>query len=82
MKRGFKVWVVADSHNGYFLDLEVYVGKPSDGDTSDHGLGETVVLHLSELFAGKWYRIFCDNFFTSPTLFRELHSKGLYHVAQ
>ncbi len=39
VKRGFKVWVIADSSNGYFLDLNVYVGKPSDGQGTEHGLG-------------------------------------------
>jgi len=33
IRRGFKVWVVADSSNGYFLDVDVYVGKASDGVT-------------------------------------------------
>ena len=39
--RGFKVWVVADSCNGNFLDVDVdvYVGHPSDGVTTEHGLG-------------------------------------------
>ena len=39
--RGFKVWVVADSSNGYFLDVDVYIGKASDGVTTEHGLGES-----------------------------------------
>ncbi len=42
VKRGFKVWVIADSSNGYFLDLNVYVGKPSDGQGTEQGLGEKV----------------------------------------
>ena len=46
VRRGFKVWVVADSSNGYFLDIDVYVGKASDGVTTEHGLGERVVLQL------------------------------------
>ena len=70
VKRGFKVWVVADSANG---DVQVYVGKESN--TSEHGLGERVVLQLNE---DKAYRIFCNNFFTSPVLFKELHEHGLY----
>jgi len=38
IKRGIKVWVVADSHNGYFCKLQVYTGK--DGIRVEHGLGE------------------------------------------
>ena len=37
-KRGFKVWVVAESMTGYFLDLQVYVGKETE--VTEHGLGE------------------------------------------
>ena len=76
VKRGIKVWVVAESCTGYFLDLQVYVGK--EGDGSEHSLGERVVLDLTEQYRGKAYRIFCDNFFSSPRLFRTLHGHSLY----
>ena len=76
VKRGFKLWVLADSTNGYFLDVEVYVGR--EGRVTEHGLGERVVLSLTEKYRGKHHHIFCDNFFTSPWLFQELHSHGLY----
>ena len=77
MKRGFKIWVAADT-NGYFLDLQVFVGKAADGVTTEHGLGERVVLELTKPFREKWYHIYCDNFFTSPKLFQKLHTNGLY----
>ena len=77
-RRGFKVWVVADSENGYFLDVDVYVGRPSEGTTTEHGLGARVVLELTKPFRHKHYHIFCDNFFTSPALFDELLSHGLH----
>ena len=76
VKRGFKVWVIAESTTGYFLDIQVYVGKES-GHT-EHGLGERVVLELSQQYRGKAHRIFCDNFFSSPHLFCELYMQGLY----
>ena len=76
--RGFKVWVVADSENGYFL---VYVGRPSDGVRSEQGLGARVVLQLTEPYCHKNYHVFCDNFFTSTTLFDELLQHGLYMLA-
>ena len=78
VRRGFKVWVVADSENGYFLDVDVYVGRPSDGVRSEQGLGARVVLQLTEPYRHKNYHVFCDNFFTSPTLFAELLQHGLY----
>ena len=78
IRRGFKVWVLADSNNGYFLDVDVYVGKPSDGITTEHGLGARVVLQLTRPFRHKKYTVFCDNYFTSPALFDELFQHGLY----
>ena len=40
-EREFKVWVRADSVNGYFCDFEVYTGRGIDGErTTDFGLGE------------------------------------------
>ena len=60
----------------FFLDLEVYVGK--EGRETEHGLGERVVLALTEQYRGKSYRVYCDNFFSSPTLFQTLHSHKLY----
>ena len=41
VKQGFKVWVRADTITGYFRDLDVYVGKPTDGTTTEVGLGES-----------------------------------------
>ena len=82
VKRGFKVWVMADSSNGYFLDLQVYVGRDfagsGDNRSGEKGLGARVVLGLSEPLAGCHYHIYCDNFFSSPKLFMELLSRGLY----
>ena len=78
IRRGFKVWVVADSENGYFWDVDVYVGRPSSGVSTDHGLGARVVLQLTQPFRNKNYRVYCDNFFSSPALFDELLQNGLY----
>ena len=75
---GFMVWVIADSENGYFLDVDVYVSRPSDGDNTERGLGECVVLQLTEQFHNKNYRVFFDNFFSSPALFSELLAHNLY----
>ena len=35
-------------------------------------------LFLTEKYHCKNHHVFCDNFFMSPRLFRELHSHGLY----
>ena len=77
-QRGFKVWVRADSGTGYFCDFDVYVGKPSDGTTTEVGLGERVVLQLSASLRGGNYQLFFDNFFTSCHLLHTLLSQQLY----
>ena len=73
---------MADSSNGYFLDLQVYVGREfagsGDNRSGEKGLGARVVLGLSEPLAGCHYHIYCDNFFSSPKLFMELLSRDLY----
>ena len=63
-KREFKVWIIGDSK--YFLDLQVYVG--SEGEGTEHGLGERVVLGLTEQYRGVHHQLYCDNFFSSPRL--------------
>ena len=75
-KRGFKVWVRADSVNGYF---EVYTGRATEGETtSDFGLGERVVLELTECLRGGHYQIYCDNYFSTCRLFDTLSTHQLY----
>ena len=36
------------------------------------------MLGLTETYRGRNHHVFCDNFFTSPRLFTELHEHGLY----
>ena len=67
------MWVVADSTNRYFMDMQVYTGR--EGTVTEYGLGERVVL---ELTGGRGHRVFCDNYFTSPALFNELKRHQLY----
>ena len=76
IKRGIKVWVLADSHTGFFSQLEVYTGKK--GNTTEVNLGARVVKDLTMDFRGKWHRVFFDNFFTSKTLLCELEAAGIY----
>ncbi len=76
IKRGIKVWVLADSSNGYFSRLEVYTGKK--GDRVEEGLGARVVKDLTSDFIGRWNVVFFDNFFTSKRLLCDLESTGIY----
>ena len=78
VKRGFKVWVRADAVKGYFCTFDVYVGRPSDGASPEAGLGERVVLQLSESLRGGNYQLFADNYFTTCHLLETLRTQHLY----
>ena len=67
-----KVWVLADSSNGYFIYLEVYEGKK--GKKPEDGLGARVVKDLTADFQHRWHRVFFDNFFTSKSLICDLEA--------
>lgn len=45
VKFGVKLWVLADSKNGYTFDFEIYIGKT--GQTYEDGLGYDVVMKLT-----------------------------------
>ena len=60
IKRGIKVWVRADSANGYFCDFDVYTGA---SQSPEKGLGASVVKCLTAGLEGKHYQVFCAKFF-------------------
>ena len=76
VKRGVKVWVRSDSHNGYVCEFECYTGRK--GQTSEVGLGGLVVTRLTRDLVGKSYLIFLDNFFSSVSLYHHLLSENIY----
>ena len=74
-KRGIKVWMRADPHNGYVNDFQVYTGRQND---TEHGLGERVVLDLTRDIWGKYHHVYCDNYFSSVKLFECLLQNKTY----
>ena len=72
-KRSFKVWVRADSSNGFVCDLDVYTGK--DGAVITN-LGAKVVEQLSRALVGGHYHLYFDNYFSSLPLFDSLLEDG------
>ena len=74
IKRGIKVWVLADSHTGYFCKFQVYTGR---GDSPEKGLGSRVVKSLMEPLK-KFHHVYFDNFFTSEQLLVDLERDGIY----
>ena len=79
VKRGFKVWCLAVSRNGYLQAFEVYTGA-TDGSSSD-GLGTTVVKCLTSILKKKGYHLYFDNFLSSVDLAHDLLQDDLYCIA-
>ena len=76
IKRGFKIWVLADSITGYFYNAIPYVGATT-GRTGT-GLGERVVTELTSSLHGMYHQVYCDNFFTGIPLFLTLLDSNTY----
>lgn len=70
VKRGYKVWVRADSTTGYMYQFKIYTGKASDGATAV-GLGSKVVRTLTSALAGTYCHLAFDNYFSSVPLLEE-----------
>ena len=75
IKWGVKLWVVADSSNGYTVDFNVYIGRHAAETVSDKGLGYDVVMKLIQPFHHQGYHLFF-NVYSSVVLFRDLFDVG------
>lgn len=66
IKRGYKIWCLADQH-GYIKKFSIYQGKDEalEEKFAGFGLGERVVLSMTENEWGKNKIIYFDNYFTS-----------------
>jgi Transposase IS4 len=81
IKRGYKVWCVADSQTGYIVGFEIYSGKASiaDQDTS-LTLSERVVSKLTGVLSRTYSIVAFDNFFTTLHLMNMLFEQGIFAV--
>lgn len=78
IKFGLKLWVLADSRNGYTVDFNVYAGKNSKDPIHVNGLGDHVVIKLMAPFLNHNYHLFTDNFYNLCDLFNDLFDEGVY----
>jgi len=76
-KWGIKVFVLADSTNGYVSRIQVYTGKNSSLSRDEVGLSSRVVLELLDGLEGRHPKVYMDNFYSSPALFLTLYRKGV-----
>lgn len=76
VKFGIKLWVLADSKNGYTSNFEVYAGKNGTEKENDLGLGYNTVWKLCQWLQSQGYHVYFDNFYTSPQLVNDLFEKG------
>ena len=74
---GIKLWVLADSSNGYTIDFNVYFGKVKGQNVSAKGLGYDVVMKLMDPYFHQGYHLYVDNFYTSVSLFKDLFAKDV-----
>ena len=76
---GFKIWA-RTGVSGMLYDFDVYQGNVTK-TKSEFGLSTDVVLKLtSTLPAGKNYKIYADNFFTSATLIEQLLKRSIHYT--
>ena len=72
-KWGFKLFVLADSSNGYTLGFSIYTGK--NHFSTGQGLSYNSVMSLIDrAYLGSGYHVYMDNFYTSPKLFNDLYA--------
>jgi len=80
---GIKVWAAADSVTSFVTDFSVYTGKASQEHvetTLNQGMSTGVVLKLTEALWNRGYRVYTDNFYTSPQLAQALWEKEMHLV--
>lgn len=75
-KFGIKLWVLADSCNGYTCDFDIYAGKNGGQVIGPNGLGYDVVMRLINPLLNQGYHLFFDNFYTSVLLIKDLFGLG------
>ena len=76
IKRGFNIWMLADSETGYALKFSVY--KEKTGDSTAKGLGAKVVKTLTEDLHNRYHHVYFDNFFLGIDLMVDLLKLGTY----
>lgn len=77
VKRGYKIWCIADQ-KGFVKKFLIYQGKNEElkKEFEGYGLGERVVMSLSQDIWNTNRIVVFDNYFTSLPLLEKLHVEG------
>ena len=81
VKWDFKLWCLCDSETGYTYRFTVYRGKQGEVRSSN-GLAYDVVVDLVNRWENQGYRLFTNNFYSSPTYLSNSKKMGSKHVVQ
>ena len=76
VKWGIKLWVLADSMNGYTYNFDIYIGKVAGQVIGPNGLAYDVVMRLMQPLLNQGYHLYFDNFYSSVTLLKDLFQLG------
>lgn len=71
---GFKLWCRCDAQTGYLHQFDIYVGKK---ERKEVGIGESVVLNLSDGLGNMGIELYFDNYFNNPMLLYKLQLEGI-----
>ena len=75
IKHGIKVWMRCDSESPYLHEDEVYLSWQHN---LPNGLAYDVVTKLCQSIAGHNHHIYCDSYFTSIPLLKQLFQMKIY----
>ena len=79
-KWGIKLYSLADSLNGYILDILVYTGSETQTNPVYSHLPKTsqTVMHLVTPYLDSGYHVYTDRFYSSTTLSETLESRSTH----
>lgn len=72
-KFGVKLFMLCDSSNGYCSRLEIYHGTQQQ--PSEKGKIYDLVMRLINPYLGAGYKLYVDNYYSSPYLFHDLYQR-------
>ena len=74
---GIKIFKLCDS-TGYTYDMKVYLGRDRQCTAQHVTATHATVTELMRKIEGREYKLYMDNFFSSPELFDDLVKKQIY----